>query len=164
NLYKVWGTGPDDVHLVGEGGVALHWDGQRFTRLDADTAEVLFTVHGQPGGPVLAVGGLTAGVVRRLDAGRWVDDGAPAAPPLNGDFVRPDGTALVTGARGIVLERTATGAWRRLRPPADDTIGDRTLHAVFVGPDTWAVGGDLSALREGVVATDHRPVPAWESP
>ena len=125
---------------------------------------ILFTIHGQPGGPVLAVGGLTTGVVRRLEGDHFVDDGAPAGPPLNGVFVRPDGSALVTGARGVILERAATGAWRRLRPPTPDTIGDRTLHAVWAGATTWAVGGDLTALREGIIATDRRPVPTWEGP
>ncbi|MEZ4465337.1 MAG: hypothetical protein R3F43_12885 [bacterium] len=66
NLYNL-GRGPDDVHLVGEGvGAPPGW--LRFTRLDADTAEVLFTVHGQPGGPVLAVGGPDGG--RRPSPGR----------------------------------------------------------------------------------------------
>lgn len=159
NLYKVWGAGPDAVYLVGEGGRALHWDGQQFRTLPTETTEILFTVHGRPNGPVLAVGGLTSGVVRRLEGDRFVPEAIPTGPVLNGIFVRPDGTALATGAQGLVLARDVQGQWTRLRPPADNAIGARTLHAVVdSGDGTWAVGGDLSALRDGVVTTDRPTV------
>lgn len=158
NLYKVWGTGPADVHLVGEGGVALRWDGQTFTRLETDTTAVLFTVHGRPEGPILAVGGLAGSVVRRLEGGAWVDDGAPAGLPLNGVFVRPDGTAWVSGARGLLMMRSPSGEWTRHRAP--EGAGARTLHAVWAGTDAvWSVGGDLVGLREGlIVNSDGAPL------
>lgn len=152
NLYKVWGTGPDDVHFVGEGGVALHWDGAAFSRPDTQTTEILFTVHGQPDGPVLAVGGLSASVVRRWDGTAWVDDGAPAALPLNGVFVRPDGSAWVSGARGLLMHRAVDGRWSRLQAPPDANLGARTLHAVWAPDRIWSVGGDLQALSDGVIA------------
>ena len=34
NLYKVWGKAKEDVMLVGEGGVAIHWNGREFKRQD----------------------------------------------------------------------------------------------------------------------------------
>lgn len=163
NLYKVWGTGPDDVYLVGEGGLALHWNGSEFKQLQTGVRDVLFTVHGQPQGPVLAVGGLSGGVVVRLDGPAPTLEALPSVPPLNGIFVRPDGTAIATGAQGVVLERTAAGTWQRLRPPTTDgALATRTLHAVVVTDDgTWAVGGDLSALTDGILATSVDPLPTW---
>lgn len=157
NIYKVWGTGPDDVHLVGEGGLALHWDGARFSQLDTDTREILFTVHGRAGGPILAVGGLSGSVVRRFDGEAWIDDGAPAAVPLNGVFVRPDGSAWVSGARGLLMRRSPEGTWARANPTAESGLGDRTLHALWAEDAIWSVGGDLTALRDGVIATTQRP-------
>lgn len=157
NLYKVWGTGPDDVHLVGEGGIALRWNGAAFARVETETREILFTVHGRAEGPILAVGGLSESVVRRFDGTAWVDDGAPAAVPLNGVFVRPDGSAWVSGARGVLMYRSAAGAWTRIAASADAGFGARTLHAVWAEEAIWSVGGDLTALRDGVIATTQRP-------
>ena len=92
NLFKVWGSSADDVHFVGEGGVALHWNGTRFRRVETGGSALLFTVHGQPGGSILAVGGVINGVALRWNGERWVDDAPPAGlPPFNGVFVRPDG-------------------------------------------------------------------------
>lgn len=151
NLYKVWGAGPDDVHIVGEGGAALHYDGVRFTRHDVGVRDILFTVHGRAGGPVLAVGGLARGLVYRWTGDGWVADGPSGAPSLNGVFVRADGSALVSGARGTLFFRTAGGAWQRLEGPS--AVGARTLHAVWAEPDLLAVGGDLVALTDGVIVT-----------
>lgn len=164
NLYKVWGSGPNDVHLVGEGGVALHWDGAALTRVPTPTEDLLFTVHGQPGGPVLAVGGISAGIVLRFEGDRWVDDDAPPVPALNGVFVAPDGTAIATGARGLVLLRDAAGTWTRQRLMLDADAADDTLHAVTLGAtDVWAVGGDFATVDRGLILTTHRPLPsvAW---
>lgn len=150
NLYKVWGSTPDAVHLVGEGGAAIRWDGQAFTTLSTDTNAVIFTAHGQSGGPTLAVGGLAESVVRRLDGDAWIDDGAPAGLPLNGVFVRPDGSAWVSGARGLLMRRDADGNWARLRAP--EGAGARTLHAVWAAGDVvWSVGGDLVGLQDGLI-------------
>ena len=102
NFFKVWGSGPDDVHIVGEGGVAVHWNGERFTRTDAPTEATLFTVRGQPGGPVIAVGGVETGVAFRWSGTAWVEDDLPVGvPALNGVYVRTDGTAVAVGARGL---------------------------------------------------------------
>jgi hypothetical protein len=157
NLYKVWGDGPDDVFIVGEGGLTVRWDGTSFRRVQAPVPDLLFTVSGRPGGPVLAVGGIDDGHVVRWDGGAWVDDEPPAVPALSGVFVQADGSARVVGARGTVLDRAADGTWRRLRATG---LAGYTLHAAW-GAD-WAVGGDLTAGEGGVIATTRRPLPALE--
>ncbi len=161
NLYKIWGPSADELYVVGEAGVALRWDGTRWTRLSTPDPDLLFTVHGRAGGPVLAVGGITRARVLRLEGDRFVDDGAPSGPPLNGVFVREDGTALVSGANGALWARAADGQYTSLRSAA---LQPYTLHAVFVAGEAWAVGGDLSTGGEGVVATTRvaplRPLPA----
>jgi hypothetical protein len=159
NLFKVWGAGPDDVHLVGEAGVALHWDGAALRRAEVPFPDQLFTVHGRPGGPVLAVGGNATGRALRWEGGRWVDDAPPTSAPFNGVWVRDDGSAVVTGADGTILERSAAGAWSRVRV---EGLAAMTLHAVSAAGDLWAVGGDLGAGAPGVVVTDRRPLPALE--
>jgi hypothetical protein len=156
NLFKVWGTGPDDVHLVGEAGVAIHWDGRAFKRFATPDPELLFTVHGRAGGPVLAVGGVTAGRVLRLEGEAWVDDGAPAVPALNGVFVRPDGSALMSGTNGTLLLRNTDGTYSSLARAA---LQPYTLHAVFSAANDWAVGGDLARGDVGIVSTNRAPLP-----
>ncbi len=165
NLYKAWGSGPDDVWLVGEGTVTVHWDGVGFTRADLGQRDLLFTVHGRAGGPVIAVGGVGSGLVYALGAGGWVAEDPAGVIGLNGVAVRPDGLALASGARGALVLRDLAGRWFRLRPQPD-AVGARTLHAVWHGPDdsTWAVGGDLSAVADGVILTDRRPLPRLAEP
>lgn len=149
NFYKVWGTGPEDLFIVGEGGVVMHWDGASFTRSDTAVKDLLFTVHGREGGPVLAVGGLAEGRVLRFDGRDWVEDGPAGISGLNGVFVHADGTATATGNRGLLLRRDTGGAWTRLVTEGSP-LGRRTVHAVW-GPDRWLAGGDLQGLRDGVI-------------
>lgn len=158
NLFKVWGTAPDDVHLVGEAGVAIHWDGAALRRVDTPTPDLLFTVHGRAGGPVLAVGGTVVGVALRWTGDTWVDDAPPEGPPLNGVFVRADGTALASGANGVLLERDVGGTWRRVRLPEAQAY---TLHAVFSQGVDWTVGGDLTSGVGGFIATTAAAVPVF---
>jgi cysteine-rich repeat protein len=160
NLFKVWGSGANDVHMVGEGGVALHFDGTMYQQIETGTTDRLLTVHGQPDGPVLAVGGDTAAVALRFEDGRWVDDQPPEGlPPLNGVFVADNGWAVITAARGVILSRSPEGEWTRHAEPARAYDLQRdTLHAVWVGADLWAVGGDLDR-GIGRVLTDREPAP-----
>jgi hypothetical protein len=158
NLFKVWGPAADDVFLVGEGGVTLHFDGSRFRRSDVEDPALLFTVHGRAGGPVIAVGGWTGGLVLRWTRAGWVGDGAPEGlPDLNGIYVRADGSAVASGERGEVLWRDPAGVWRE-GTVEGDTKG-YTFHAVWGGDDVWAVGGDFTFGGQGVIATSRRPLP-----
>ena len=161
SFYKIWGTGPEDIFIVGEGGVALHYDGAAFTRVDPDSEpEILFTVHGRPGGPIVAVGGLN-----RPRAVRWVDGAwQDAYPPpleiaLNGVFVQPSGRALVSGESGALLALRPDDRWEALVAPGTALFGPNTLHAVWSGESIWTVGGRFDRGRGGLIATDHRPLP-----
>ena len=161
--YKVWGTGPDDVHIVGAGGVTIHWDGQRFTRADTSIPETIFTVHGRPGGPILAVGGTTRGLAYRYEDGGWVvDDSLEGVPPLNGVFVLEDGHAIMTGARGVVYVRSPSGQYTRVQAGVQADLSSRTLHAVWRGRDSWMVGGNMVRATDGVIISDAQPSPPLE--
>ncbi len=158
NLFKVWGSGPDDVHIVGELGVALHYDGETLRRVDTDVTNLLFTVHGVPGGPVVAVGGLTEAAVLEWDGEVWQDTGVRGDAGLAGVFVRPGGAALAVGNGGAAWQRETDGTWTEAVFP-ELSLGSRTLHAVWGGSDTWVVGGDLQRQHRGLVATDRDPPP-----
>ncbi len=158
NLYKVWGSGPDDVHIVGELGVALHYDGTALTRVDTDLTNLLFTVHGTPGGPVVAVGGLAEAAILEWDGAAWQDTGVRGDAGLAGVFVRPGGSALAVGNGGAAWRRSAAGEWSTASFPSLD-LGRLTLHAVWAAHNTWVVGGDLQRQHRGLIATDIEPLP-----
>lgn len=159
NFYKVWGDREGTLHFVGEGGLTVRFDGRRFERLLTNTSDLLFTVHGQPRGPILAVGGLASGRVLRYDDGLWVDETPPQAPPLNGVYVREDGRALLGGGNGTLLERSPEGVYQTIRVRGALPF---TFHATLFGVDAWAVGGDLSTATQGAIATTRRPAPGIE--
>ena len=156
NFYKVWGGGADDVHIVGEGGVTVRWDGQRFRRVDTGVSAILFTVHGRAAGPRLAVGGSASGLAFSFEDGKWRQEPLPVTLSLNGVFVRPDGTAVACGERGVLLVRDVDGRWSPVGQEAIDAVGHRTLHAVWGDEVLWVVGGDLSRGTDGVILSSLR--------
>ncbi|MFN3200300.1 MAG: DUF4215 domain-containing protein [Bradymonadia bacterium] len=164
NLYKVWGTGPNDVHIVGEAGVALHWDGADYRRIDTGTDAILFTVHGQPEGPIFAVGGTASGVALQWSGDRWIDAGLPEGlPPLNGVFVAEDGVVYVTGQRNRIARRDLEGEWSTVMFDGRRESAD-TLHAVWgrAPGEIWVVGGDFFGGNGGVLITDRAPRPTLD--
>ncbi len=156
NFYKIWGAGPDDVLLVGEGGVSVHWDGARFRRLDTGVSDLLFTVHGVASGPRLAVGGVASGLAFSFEDGKWRQEPLPVNLGLNGVYVLSDGTAVACGERGVLLTRGVDGGWSTVSQEVLNTVGHRTLHAVWGNEILWVVGGDLARGIDGVILTSAR--------
>jgi hypothetical protein len=147
-LYKVWGTGADDVSIVGANGTWLHWDGAEVTQVNTDpryttSEKPLFTVHGA-GGRAVAVGGYAGGLVLERDA-----TGVSAAPVtgllgLSGVFMSGAEAGVAVGQKLAVLERTASG-WKRV---STGVAGSEDLHAAWIDEagGVWAVGGDILSL------------------
>jgi len=156
NFYKIWGDAPNNIHLVGEGGVAVHWDGTRFHRQDTGISDLLFTVHGRASGPRLAVGGVASGLAFSFEEGKWLREPLPVNLGLNGVYVRSNGTAIACGERGILLTRDVDGRWSKVAQEALNTVSHQTLHAVWGDAILWAVGGDFSRGTDGVILTSTR--------
>ena len=164
NFYKVWGARPDDVHIVGEGGVTVHWDGTRFSRRDTGVSDLLFTVHGRASGPHITVGGAGNGLAFSLEDNKWSRERLPVHLGLNGVYVRSDGTTLACGERGVLLARAVDGEWFTVTQDALNTVGHRTLHAVWGDQTVWAVGGDMTQGTDGVILTSDQSIMRVESP
>ena len=149
-LWKVAGTGADDVVMVGTGGAAVTWDGDGFTVDDLGVGESLFTVATQ-GERVVAVGGFATGLVMERTAGGWEDHAPSGAAGMIGVSLAPGGGGIVVGSFGEVLESTG-GEWQSAPGPATE----ESLHAVWIDPDggAWTVGGQVQAfpLIHGVLA------------
>lgn len=146
--FKVWGSGPSDVWVVGDRGGVLHWDGSAWTRRVMLGAPRLVTISGSGADDRVVVGGSTEGSIFQWTDGTWEDVAPSSLPPLNGVFVSDSGAAAASGFFGIVLERV-DGAWRTL-PPATRS---QDWHAAWVDEDgaIYVAGGGFMTLTDGAL-------------
>ena len=54
--YGIWGSAPNDFWVVGNGGVAIHWNGATWSQVDSNTSHTLNGVWGSGPNEVWAVG------------------------------------------------------------------------------------------------------------
>ncbi|MBX2799331.1 MAG: hypothetical protein KTR31_16770 [Myxococcales bacterium] len=154
SAFKVAGSGPDDVWVVGTGALIMHWDGATWEDVEAPLfgSTPLTTVHASGPDEAIAVGGFGNAAVTRFDGTDWTDDSPPpqaVAPFFNGVFTTTDRGVVACGGNGSIFWRRSD-EWTldpRPRPTAHD------FHACLLDDagDVWAVGGDLTGLSEGVV-------------
>lgn len=151
-LFKVWGTAPGDLWIVGQGGAALRYQGGAWSRVES-IPRPLFTVHGNDTLTV-AVGGVIDGLVMENSGNASLEDKTPElAPQLNGVYVNADGSAVASGYEGAIWQRSADGAWSEV---ASVPTTLNSYHAVYQDPDggIWAVGGylEFEPLQQGMLA------------
>lgn len=159
-LYKVWGSGPNDVFVVGDRGIILRWDGASWARLESGTDQRLGVVHGRGPNQVWAAGGSSEGILLRWDGATWRrDESLPSGTaPLYGLWVAPEdgyfpdpsapGAQLpavlyVSGTYGTVGRRYENGPWVVQDAPETPDV----LHSVL-GWSTdraLALGGNLAS-------------------
>ncbi|MEE2787534.1 MAG: hypothetical protein VX589_09360 [Myxococcota bacterium] len=151
NLYKVWGRASDDVMLVGEDGVTIHWNGRKFSRLDLDVRDILFTVHTAKERPWYIVGGTSKGLAFAGDSPMVEPLNTDGLPALNGVTVHKDGSVLAVGGRGLIYLWDSMGDGHRIDIADRRALGAKTLHSIWSGESVWIVGGDLTALQGGIV-------------
>lgn len=140
-LYKVWGSGENDVIAVGAAGVLLEWDGSTWAQQPTGTSADLISVWGN-GTDVLAVGGRSNGVLARRTDGEWTSVTLPAVAGLNGVWMDEAGEATIVGNLGTI----ATVPAGSLEPEViAQSFTPWVLHAAFGTSDgaRFAVGGTL---------------------
>lgn len=160
NLFKVWGSTPNEVYLVGDRGAVIQFDGDEFSTQYLDPngdgggrVESLFTVAGNQAGDVVAVGGVSEGMLFEKSGTDWTSRD-PHTLGLNGVAVKESGEAFAVGLEGAILHR-AHNQWTK------ETYAEgRHYHsAVLMGEVVFAVGGDLlspKAERRGLVVARGR--------
>ncbi len=151
SLSGVWGSGPDDVFVVGgtdEGGEVWHFDGDAWAPMDLPAGtNLLAWVHGRGPDDVWSVG--IGGSAVHFDGSAWraVDMGVTA--DLWGVSALPDGELWVVGGdtRGDgdpVLVRSGDGvSFERVAIDADEN--PRGASALF---KIWAIGDRLIAVGQ----------------
>ncbi|HEY8375215.1 MAG TPA: hypothetical protein VIK91_01950 [Nannocystis sp.] len=156
--FKVWGPRPDDVWFVGYGGVALHYSGGTWARVDLPAKRPLFTVHGRDNN-VFAVGGQVSGYIVDLGVAPPRDlTPAGAVPQLAGVFVGETAT-VAAGLEGAIWRREDDGTWTAIE---DAPTTPLEYHAVYVDPEgsIWAVGGRVYTgnLSDGLLTHYGAPI------
>lgn len=151
-FFKVHGTAADDVWIVGNAGITLHWDGDAWAKVELPLAtETLLTVHTGAGSPV-AVGGASGGRAYHHVGAAWQAITLEYPPALNGVCAVPGDVRFVGGQGAVLRSETAAGAYTADEEPL--TFED--YHACWLDGDGgfWAVGGHIAdrPLVAGVVA------------
>jgi hypothetical protein len=142
-LFKIAAQAPDDLLIVGDAGLALHWDGKTWQEEPTGTGENLVTTRALDGGRFIIVGGLSTGfVMLRAKDGTWskLSDVlvGTAGVDVFGD------KAWVAGYYGWIEEiDLATGTGKEL----DEPLTSDVLHFVLrlPGGDAIAGGGNITA-------------------
>lgn len=142
-LFKVWGTGPDNVVAVGAAGLIYHFDGSDWIEVESGVRDDLVSLWGTGPDEIVAVGGRSSGVAARWDGTAWTGETFARVPGLNGVWMNSEGTAWAVGVNGVIL-RLAAGSGFEFEELESSTRN--VLHGVFgfdEGPFV-AVGGTLN--------------------
>jgi len=156
-IHDIWGPNARDLHLVGDGGLVAHYDGEGL-KLEEPTSvrfRQLLAVAGFDGDRVFAVGEQGALLERR--SGTWrrhsrsaFDDLCPAPGQPVGDCALPTLSEVATHGDiayalygSGLLRRTAGGDWSRVALPSAGPFA-----ALWIAPDGEVVAaGDGIAVR-----------------
>jgi hypothetical protein len=152
--FKVWGSGPSDVWVVGTFALVMHWDGAVWESFPPPVYETttLTTVSGTGPDGVWMVGGPGNARVAHWDGTTLTDDTPPPqdiVPGFNGVYASSTHGVVACGESGSIYWRADTG-WEA-DPRAVAT--EWAFHACWIDDEgsVWAVGGDLTGLTQGVI-------------
>ena len=171
NLNGVWGSGPTDVYVVGDGGTILHYDGRKPTAYpwwDAMTSGTTKNLHGVWGSgkdDVFAVG--TNGTVLHHDGKQWNTMKAGTSYSLYTVWGNSDYSVFATGQYGavrhtfrnsspILWQYQSSGAGTTLRslwgssPTNVISVGDNGAIVRFDGTTWKAMGSGPSQSMQGL--------------
>ncbi len=147
-LFKVWGTGPENVFIVGDQGLVLHWNGDRLLEQFTGTSSDLISLWGTGPENIVAIGGRARGVLARWDGEAWTSTELTGLPGMNGVWMPEPDRAWIAGVDGYLGRLDPTAPLESVETTRIETR--KNFHAVY-GLDsgrTFAVGGTLQS-RDG---------------
>lgn len=148
-FYKVWGTSADNIYIVGQQGVILHWNGDAWIEEFPGVSDDLISLWGTGPDRIVAVGGRGSGVASVWNGAEWQPLELAPLPGLNGVWVDADGIAHAVGILGITVEiDSATLAYEHEFVPLPNDV-QMDFHAAFSadGQRLVAVGGNLFGVE-----------------
>lgn len=126
-FFKVWGSGANDVVVVGQNGVLLRYDGVTWTEFGLGTNQDLIAVWGTGPDRIAVVGGRNNGVVATWNGAEWRMESLSPLLGLNGVWMRDDNVIHAVGIEGTL----ARIDFETLEYEEDFTDARTDFHAVF---------------------------------
>ncbi len=150
DLYAVWGRGPNDVVIAGEG-TLLHWNGKKlFNKLPKGMENVVLrTIHSPADGSTLLVAG-DDGIILRLVDGDFVQETTGSALQIHALRAINAGNVWAVGAKGQGL-RLNGGSWTSFSMPG--------AAEALTGLDVTKSGKLMACGLDGFLATTEEK--AW---
>jgi hypothetical protein len=154
SLSGVWGSGPDDVFIVGgtdAGGEIYHYDGATWSEMDVPDVPLLVWVYGFGPDDVYAVG--VAGGMVHYDGASWSTVDTGATEDLWGVFgFTPNDLWIVGGDPfendPLILRYDGSDFTPYPVPSSENPQGAKSLFKV------WGIDGDLYAVgQKGLILT-----------
>jgi hypothetical protein len=161
-LFKVWGTGPEDVFFVGQFGTILRWDGQDLVQQATPGSEDYVSLWGTGPDRIVAVGGGGSGAqVAAWDGATWSAVEARFVSRLSGVWMAPNGFVYAVGDEGLAITLAPGDGGFELVQRERESDPSVTLHAVYGFGDgsLVAVGFDTGAPRGVALCTAARRDP-----
>lgn len=136
-MNDVFGRGPNDVWVVGDGGAVHHWNGTQWTQQTTGTTAQLNGVWTAPGAPVFVVG--ADGVILEYDGTSWTTMPTPTTASLLAIYGHAPDDIFAVGDGATVLHYDGAH-WSRVRVEALDPLNAVT----GAGQTTLFVGGGFN--------------------
>jgi hypothetical protein len=148
-FFSVWGSGPDDVYVVGQPGLIYHYDGSDWSQQSSGTAVPLTDVWSPNDGQTWFVCG-HEGVILTRSGSNWsrMNSGTGANLFGLGSF---DGDTHVCGQQGV-LKRNSGSSWSDV--PVDIIRRDSNGAAVDTLDRTEDIGSLTTVGYYGITGSD----------
>ena len=162
SLFKVWGSGPADVWVVGGSTTFYHWDGSTWTAHETPAMSgPFFTVAGRSADDVWAIGGLALPELLHWDGSTWESVEMPewAPPNMPGLWTAPGESVYVAGMAGYTARLDPDGNWEE-----GDQFTPQMLHGITGDGqgNLYACGGNIASVLDdyqGVLLSTREDLP-----
>ena len=137
HLRGIWGVSPSYIWVVGDGGVALRFDGTAWTQVPTGTTQDLRSVWARSESEAWAVGANNVALFYNGTSWQPVPTATTGSPNIDKVHGFTDsGQVVAVGDAGTIL-RWSQGAWRTV-----PTVSDQALHSAFVLDEAncWTAG------------------------
>ena len=133
-LLGMWGTGPSDIWAVGDGGTALHYDGQTWALQNTGTKTNLNGVYAPAAGVAVIVG--DSGLVLRWNGSTFASEPSGTLSNLNSVWGASGSNVFAVGDTGTIIRNMGSG-WV---PMSSGTTNNLYRVSGSAADNVWAVG------------------------
>ena len=133
-LLGMWGTGRSDIWAVGDGGTALHYDGQTWALQNTGTKTNLNGVYAPAAGAAVVVG--DGGLVLRWNGSSLASEPSGTLSNLNSVWGASASNVFAVGDTGTIIRNMGSG-WV---PMSSGTTNNLYRVSGSAADNVWAVG------------------------